>query len=210
MPFCVVVEGSGYSCWLHSACCDDTECVFAKTNASGAATQSDRVQEMLAPQSSFVLHTADPLSGEKGENNSKSVYAELAPGLGETLAAGTEGTAWRMSIDKKSADVTLHSFANFSEAYMPVSGEAQGVQPGSSIYNKSGTDTGNVKSGMVALQTIAYSKQELSTDEKARLSLAKELVDVGKAVEAEFDGAQDVEGAVLDGTVYVVQSRPQP
>jgi hypothetical protein len=29
-------------------------------------------------------------------------------------------------------------------------------------------------------------------------------------MEAELDGAQDVEGAVVDDDIYIVQSRPQP
>ena len=30
------------------------------------------------------------------------LVAELAPGLGETLASGTQGTPWRLSVDKAS------------------------------------------------------------------------------------------------------------
>ena len=38
---------------------------------------------MLAPELSFVLHTAHPVTRDEG-----TLEAELAPGLGETLAAG--------------------------------------------------------------------------------------------------------------------------
>lgn len=41
------------------------------------------VQSMLAPDLSFVLHTAHPISRDPA-----TLAAELAPGLGETLAAG--------------------------------------------------------------------------------------------------------------------------
>lgn len=41
------------------------------------------VQSQLAPDLSFVLHTAHPLSRDPA-----TLAAELAPGLGETLAAG--------------------------------------------------------------------------------------------------------------------------
>jgi phosphoglucan, water dikinase len=169
---------------------------------------------MLAPQVSFVLHTADPLTGADGARN--SVYAELAPGLGETLASGAEGSAWRMSIGKSDAELTLHSFANFSEAYLPVTGEPRGVQPGSSIYVASqdkvkGEGAGAAsKAGTVALRTVDYSKQELSVSGDARKALAKQLAEVGVVVEDEFGAAQDVEGCVMGGSVYVVQSRPQP
>ena len=175
------------------------------------------MQEMLTPEVSFVLHTADPLTGADGANNDASVYAELAPGLGETLASGTEGSAWRMSIGKADGELTLHSFANFSEAYLPASGAAQKSQPGASIYASSKgissegqAKSGRAQAGTVARRAVDYSKQELSVSDDARMALAGQLAAVGVAVEAAFGGAQDVEGAVVKGDVYVVQSRPQP
>jgi len=47
-------------------------------------------QELLAPELSFVLHTAHPLSGDPD-----LMVAEIAVGLGETLASGVRGTPWR-------------------------------------------------------------------------------------------------------------------
>jgi hypothetical protein len=49
-------------------------------------------QEMLQPDLSFVLHTVSP-----SDHDPKLVEAEVAPGLGETLASGTHGTPWRLS-----------------------------------------------------------------------------------------------------------------
>lgn len=53
------------------------------------------IMEMLAPSASFVLHTASPLDG-----NTSVLEAEIAPGLGETLASGTRGSAWRLAVEK--------------------------------------------------------------------------------------------------------------
>ncbi|KAF6153452.1 hypothetical protein GIB67_030604, partial [Kingdonia uniflora] len=47
------------------------------------ATMAVLVQEMLSPDLSFVLHTVSPTDGDQN-----SVEAEIAPGLGETLASG--------------------------------------------------------------------------------------------------------------------------
>ena len=55
------------------------------------------VQQQLSPETSFVLHTASPL-----DEGSGALYAELAVGLGETLASGTRGSPWRFSVDKAS------------------------------------------------------------------------------------------------------------
>lgn len=57
------------------------------------------VQEQLDPNFSFVLHTSSPL--DKDEN---ILYAEIAVGLGETLASGTRGSPWRLSVNKTSGE----------------------------------------------------------------------------------------------------------
>lgn len=53
------------------------------------------VQKQLSPDLSFVLHTVSPLDGDKD-----TMYAELAVGLGETLASGTRGSPWRLAVNK--------------------------------------------------------------------------------------------------------------
>lgn len=55
------------------------------------------VQKQLTPDLSFVLHTVSPLDGDKD-----TMYAELAVGLGETLASGTRGSPWRLAVNKSS------------------------------------------------------------------------------------------------------------
>ena len=55
------------------------------------------VQKQLSPDLSFVLHTVSPLDGDKD-----TMYAELAVGLGETLASGTRGSPWRLAVSKSS------------------------------------------------------------------------------------------------------------
>lgn len=50
--------------------------------------------------------------------------AELAVGLGETLASGTRGSPWRLEVSKGASGpsskgaVTVTSFSNLSQAYM--------------------------------------------------------------------------------------------
>lgn len=57
------------------------------------------IQEQLSPDTSFVLHTASPLGGD-----ADVLVAELAVGLGETLASGTRGSPWRLAVDKASGE----------------------------------------------------------------------------------------------------------
>ena len=53
------------------------------------------VQQQVSPDLSFVLHTVSPLDADKNV-----MYAELAVGLGETLASGTRGSPWRLAVNK--------------------------------------------------------------------------------------------------------------
>ncbi len=60
------------------------------------------VQQQLSPDLSFVLHTVSPLDGDKD-----TMYAELAVGLGETLASGTRGSPWRLAVNKSTGAVRV-------------------------------------------------------------------------------------------------------
>ena len=152
--------------------------------SQAAARMAVLIQELLAPELSFVLHTVSPTSVDP-----RLLYAELAVGLGETLAAGTTGTPWRLEVDKKSLDVKTRALANFSTALR--------VDPEGDF------------SGAVLEETVDYSEQSLSTDPEARAIVGARLGRVGALLEQSLGSPQDVEGGIVDGDVYIVQSRPQ-
>lgn len=81
------------------------------------------VQELLSPTYSFVLHTASPMG-----NDPSTAEVEVAPGLGETLASGTRGSAWRLAVSKTNGNVKTLAFANFSEALLPAQAVGGGQQ----------------------------------------------------------------------------------
>jgi phosphoglucan,water dikinase len=139
------------------------------------------VQELLDPDFSFVLHTVNPIT-----HGVREVYAEIVVGLGETLAsAATFGTPYRLTCDKNSAAVTVLAFANFSHATRP--------NPG----------------GGVRRETVDYSEVDLSMAAGALEKLGRRLSAIGVFVEGALGGPQDIEGAVVKGRVYLVQTRPQ-
>lgn len=188
----------------------------ALSRRAGGVRQADSamavlVQELVSPDLSFVLHTKDPLgesttttaptttngsstngkaSGSGAPLGRGQVHAELAPGLGETLASGTRGTPWRFSVDKKSGEVRLQAVANFSEQLVVV-----GEGPGN---------------GSVVRRAVDYSRIQLSLSPERLTGLARRLGHVGTFVEERFGSAQDIEGCVVGDRVVVVQSRPQP
>ncbi|XVF37860.1 hypothetical protein REPUB_Repub20aG0047400 [Reevesia pubescens] len=149
------------------------------------ATMAILVQEMLSPDLSFVLHTLSPT-----DRDHNYVEAEIAPGLGETLASGTRGTPWRISSGKFNGLVRTVAFANFSEE-MVVSGAGPA-------------------DGEVIHLTVDYSKKPLTVDPIFRQQLSQRLGAVGFFLERKFGCPQDVEGCVLGKDIYVVQTRPQP
>uniref|UniRef100_A0ACD6A9N6 Uncharacterized protein n=1 Tax=Avena sativa TaxID=4498 RepID=A0ACD6A9N6_AVESA len=143
------------------------------------------VQEMLEPELSFVLHTVSP-----SDHDTKVVEAEVAPGLGETLASGTRGTPWRLSCDKFDTNVTTLAFANFSEEML--------------VLNSGPAD------GEVVRLIVDYSKKPLSVDSTFRKQFGQRLAAIGQYLEQQFESAQDVEGCMVGKDIYIVQSRPQP
>lgn len=149
------------------------------------ASMAVLVQEMLSPDLSFVLHTFSPT-----DQNDKSVEAEIACGLGETLASGTRGTPWRLSSGKFDGLVQTLAFANFSE-------ELRVLAAGPA-------------DGEVAHLTVDYSKKPLSIDPKFREQLGQRLCAVGFFLERKFGCPQDIEGCVVGDDIYIVQARPQP
>ncbi|KAL2497284.1 Phosphoglucan [Abeliophyllum distichum] len=150
-----------------------------------AAVMAVLVQEMLSPELSFVLHTLSPT-----DKNDNLVEGEVAPGLGETLASGTRGTPWRLSIGKFDGSVRTLAFANFSKELMV-----------------SGSDPAD---GEVLHLTVDYSRKSLTVDPIFRQQLGTRLGAVGLFLEREFKCPQDVEGCLVGDDIFIVQTRPQP
>lgn len=159
-----------------------------------AASMAVLLQEVYCPKVSFVLHTARP-----SDNNKGVLMLEAAPGQGETLAAATNGTPWRLEVDRSSGAVSTLAFANFSRAL---------------VVNPAATG------GLIEAE-VDYSRQRISVDVDYRKQFAQRLMAVGSTIEAYFENLpQDIEGGlVIDGPVtiegpdlieniYVFQSRP--
>ncbi|XP_077226596.1 chloroplastidic phosphoglucan, water dikinase (ATGWD3) [Tasmannia lanceolata] len=149
------------------------------------ASMAILVQEMLSPDLSFVLHTLSPTTRDR-----TLVEAEVAPGLGETLASGTRGTPWRLSCGKFDGRVNTLAFANFSEEMVVL-------------------NSGPVNGEVIRL-TVNYSKKPLTVDPIFRRELGQRLCAIGFFLEQKFGYPQDVEGCVVGKDIFIVQTRPQP
>lgn len=56
---------------------------------------------------------------------------------------------------------------------------------------------------------LDYSSDPLINDGKFQKSILASIAGAGKAIEDLYGSAQDIEGVVRDGKIYVVQTRPQ-
>jgi phosphoglucan,water dikinase len=141
------------------------------------------LQELVAPDLSFILHTVHPLTGNRDE-----ALAELAVGLGEVLAsAPVPGVPYRMTCDRRTGAATLTACATFAVALRPADADAGGVRR----------------------ETLDYSKVPLSADPAASRRLGERLAKVAAFLEERLGRPQDVEGAWTGDEVHVVQARPQ-
>ena len=86
-------------------------------------------------------------------------------------------------------------FANFSHALLATKG-ADGK--------------GSAEAGTYRKVVLDYSKQALTTDTGKQQSTGQSLGKLGQSLEQHFGGPQDVEGAIQNDQIYVVQTRPQP
>ncbi len=139
------------------------------------------IQKMITPDLSFIIHTVNPLTGDRDE-----VYIELAVGLGEALASGTmKGTPYRMVCNKRTYTVQMLAFANFGFAIAP--------------RNTAG----------VCHKRVNYSRVPLTTNTNIYQIVGPRLTAIAQLVEEYFGKPQDIEGAIVGDDVYLVQSRFQ-
>jgi phosphoglucan,water dikinase len=141
------------------------------------------VQELVWPDLSFIMHTANPLTGDREE-----AMVELAVGLGETLASSrSPGTPYRLLCHRKTGAVRLHCCSTFSVALRPSLG------PGAAIVQ----------------ERLDYSRIALSADPDAGQRLGKRLAQIATFLEERLGRPQDVEGVCVGEEIHLVQARPQ-
>lgn len=56
---------------------------------------------------------------------------------------------------------------------------------------------------------VDYSSDALIVDGEFRRSILSSIARAGSAIEDLYGSAQDIEGVVKDGKIYIVQTRPQ-
>jgi phosphoglucan,water dikinase len=139
------------------------------------------VQELLDPELSFVMHTVDPMTGDRDQ-----CQVELVVGLGETLVSASQpGNAYRLICNRRSGKTELTACASFSMALRPGSGNG------------------------IEHSRINYTQIPLSADPRYARSIGEKLGKIASVLEQSFGAPQDAEGVVIGDQIYLLQSRPQ-
>jgi alpha-glucan,water dikinase len=163
------------------------------------------IQPVVEADYAFVIHTANPSTGSRDE-----LYAEVVPGLGETLVGNFPGRALSYVWEKRNEQVRLISFP----------GKSIGLYSGGLIFrsDSNGEDlAGYAGAGLydsVLLsppreRRLDYSEEPLVWDAEFRNGLLAAIAHLGTEIETELGTPQDIEGAVSKGEYFVVQTRPQ-
>ncbi|CAN0893175.1 Alpha-glucan water dikinase, chloroplastic [Linum grandiflorum] len=165
------------------------------------------VQEIINADYAFVIHTTNPSSGDSSE-----IYAEVVKGLGETLVGAYPGRALSFICKKNNLDSPqvlgypskpIGLFIRRSIIFRSDSnGEDLEGYAGAGLYDSVPMD----EEDEVVLD---YSSDPLMIDENFQKSTLAKIAGAGHAIEQLYGSAQDIEGVVRDGKIYVVQTRPQ-
>jgi alpha-glucan,water dikinase len=153
----------------------------------------------------FVIHTASPVTGAADE-----LYAEIVPGLGETLVGAYPGRALGFAWNKAASRADLLAFPSKSAGLF---GGGLIFRSDSNAEDLAGyAGAGLYDSVMLAPPRevlLDYAAEPLVWDAAFRQHLLATVAEIGLAVERALGGAQDVEGAYAKGQWHVLQARPQ-
>ncbi|RMZ55539.1 hypothetical protein APUTEX25_000122 [Auxenochlorella protothecoides] len=166
-------------------------------------------QRVVPVRYAFVIHTANPVSGDADE-----IYAELVIGLGEAIVSGAvPGSALAFSARKDALDAPrVLLYPSKSRALVVAdslilrsdsNGEDLEGYAGAGLYESVTVD---------ATRSVVadYSADDLLMDPGFRRRLMTDVCRVGLEIEQALGSAQDIEGVVgKDGAITVVQTRPQ-
>ncbi|MBN1842731.1 MAG: hypothetical protein JW883_10680 [Deltaproteobacteria bacterium] len=163
------------------------------------------VQEVVEADYSFVIHTVNPLTGNRDE-----IYAEVVPGLGETLVGNYPGKAFSFTCKKGADEPEILAFPSKSAGLLgsglifrsDSSGEDLADYAGAGLYD-------SVMLEPPRKVLLDYTRELLVCDNAFRKEFLVSISSIGTVVEKALGSPQDIEGAYVNGQYYVVQTRPQ-
>jgi alpha-glucan,water dikinase len=163
------------------------------------------LQQVVAADYAFVIHTTNPLTGNRDE-----IFAEVVLGLGETLVGNYPGRALSFVCRKSDLAVEVQSYPGKS---VGLYGKGVIFRSDSNGEDLEGFAGAGLYDSFLAEEPehriLDYTHERLVWDEGFRNDLLPGIARIGLEVERMLGSAQDIEGAVAGGQFYVVQTRPQ-
>ncbi len=163
------------------------------------------IQEVAPAEYAFVIHTVNPSTGRANE-----LFAEVVPGLGETLVGNHPGRALSFVWDKAAGTGALLSYPSKSAALhggglifrSDSNGEDLAGYAGAGLYD-------SVLLEAPRATELDYAQEPLVWDEGFRRNLFESIARLGLEVERACGAPQDIEGTFAQGNLHLVQTRPQ-
>ncbi len=163
------------------------------------------VQEVVPADYAFVLHTANPLTGDRGE-----LFAEVVLGLGETLVGNYPGRALGFVCRKSDLSLEVVSYPGKSVGLYGKGVIFRSDSNGEDLEDFAGAGLyDSFLAEEPERRTLDYTHERLVWDPSFRDELLRSVARAGIEVEKLLGSPQDVEGAVTAGRLFVVQTRPQ-
>ncbi|NOZ67703.1 MAG: hypothetical protein GXP46_00305 [Deferribacteres bacterium] len=163
------------------------------------------IQQVVEAEYAFVIHTANPFTGDRNE-----LYAEVVAGLGETLVGNYPGRALSFTSGKDTPEPHILSYPGKSTGLYgsglifrsDSNAEDLAEYAGAGLYD-------SVMLNPPREVTIDYTDEPLVWDEDFRRSMLSAITEIGIIIEKAAGLPQDIEGAYAGGLYYAVQTRPQ-
>ncbi len=163
------------------------------------------IQEVVEADYSFVIHTVNPFAGNRDQ-----IYAEVVPGLGETLVGNYPGKAFSFTCTKGGGEPEIVAFPSKSLGLFGSGLIFRSDSNGEDLADYAGA--GLYDSIMLKPPTrvsLDYNAELLIRDKDFRKEFMGTVANIGTAIEKALGCPQDIEGAYRKGEYYVVQTRPQ-
>jgi len=163
------------------------------------------VQQLVPADYAFVLHTANPTTGDRDQ-----LYGELVPGLGETLVGNYPGRPLAFTARKPDGPPELISLPSKSIGFFgdgiicrsDTNAEDLPGYAGAGLYESVPVPPAQRRRLDATAEPLLWDR-----DRQARLLAA--LTRLGAAVEEAAGAPQDIEGAIHNDAFYLLQTRPQ-
>ena len=163
------------------------------------------IQEVVEAEYAFVIHTVNPLNGKRDE-----LYAEVVPGLGETLVGNYPGRAMSFASPKVVPNPAVLAYPS----------KSVGLYGGGLIFRSDSNAEdleGYAGAGLYDSflltppreRILDYTSDALVWDSTFRTEFLTAVTRIGVAAEQVFGTPQDLEGVWTQDQFYVVQTRPQ-